>query len=301
MSVVGLYQESRADTAKKRITWFIWDLPPEFVSSGPYQGQGYADKFLQFFIQQLPEYQHSILAVNVPRWSLQARVPGTCTAHLWGGFYPELLAYSKAYTFTPPHILIFNKKYEQRFGPQGTVLSIEELLKQRNLKLLLVKVDFNKAASQSRYPVLYQYLKPHLGDPNLVEHSIHHNFINLDMLEKGRGDYTIGYPSTIASQKRTLGVVGEFISYRIKEHNLYKKVHVACFNDAFGREVIKKVDRSLTKDVLLKFLEYHEEWNNKDPYFRQTTIDYFIKGLNLPNVIDWWDNLMRSLSQLPLK
>ena len=50
--------------------------------------------------------------------------------------------------------------------------------------------------------------------------------------------------------------------------------------------IIKKIDAVLTKDTLLKFLSYHEEWNEKDSEFRRVTIDHLINGLQLENVID---------------
>ena len=55
-----------------------------------------------------------------------------------------------------------------------------------------------------------------------------------------------------------LGLSGYFVSCQILEHDFYKKVYVACFNDAKGHKVI--------------------QW---------TTINYFINKKELLNVIDW--------------
>ncbi len=271
---------------KPPLLWFIWDLPPEFIVSGPLKGQGYADKFLDFFIDNLPEYDHSIQHVNIPRWSREVMGSNRCTAHVWGGFFPDQLMLSKPYSFTPPQMAIFPKRLQQRIGPKGTMVSLEELLKPQDLKLMIVGLNFSDKAKQSRYPVLHKYIAPYIGKTNLIEQISHSNIINLRLLELGRADFTLGYPTTVTTQKRVNDLKGEYIAYGLKEHNAYKNVYVACRNNAFGRDVIEKINKLLTAETLMKFLSYHEEWNNRDEKFRDTTIEYLINGKKLKNVIE---------------
>lgn len=272
--------------AKDDIHWLIWDLPPEFVKTGPLKNQGYADKFLKNFISWLPGYNHRIQHVNVPRWSTEIFKPQRCTAHLWGGFFTDYLKLSKPYSFTPPHVLIFPKRLESRMGPAGTVLSLEEVLKQPDLKLATMPLIFNKDAEQSRYPVLFPYLKPYIGKENYVQYSGGRNHIDLRLLLHDRVDYTIGYPTTITNQQRTDNIGNDYISYPIKEHHHYKKVYVACADTDFGRKVIATINDRLTPDVLQMLLGYHEEWNGKNQEFHQTYMDYFIHKKDVPAVIN---------------
>lgn len=284
--LIGLSSTTAYAQSKEKIHWLVWDLPPEFVKAGPWKNQGYADKFLKFFMENLPDYDHDIRHVNIPRWSLEVLKPNRCSAHLWSGFFPDQLLLSKPYSFTPPHVAIFHKRLQSRIGPEGTVVSLEKLLGEPDLTLLIMRLNFNEDAVQSRYPILHPYIAPYIGEPNVMEFSSLENVANLRLLELDRADYTIGYPSTITTQIRVKNLGDDYIAYPIKEHNYYKKVHAACKNDSFGRGVIEKINALLTDDVLLKFLSYHEEWNNKDPNFRRTTIDYFINGKMLDNVID---------------
>ncbi|SCA56481.1 conserved exported hypothetical protein [Candidatus Terasakiella magnetica] len=272
--------------AKESITWFIWDLPPEFVKAGKWKNQGYGDKFLKYFMTHLPDYDHKIQRVNIPRWSSEVLKPQRCSAHLWGGFFPGQLVESKPYSFTPPHVLIFHKRHAKRIGSPGSTVSIGELLKQSDLKLIIQKINFNEDAKQTRYPVLFPWLKPYMGQKNLIELSGGRNDVDLRLLKSGRADYTIGYPTTITTQQRVFGIENEYVSYNIREHYLFKKVYVACNNSDFGKEVIAKVNKILTKETLRTFLGYHEEWNDNDPYFRQTYTDYFINDKELLRVID---------------
>jgi len=271
---------------KQPLTWFIWDLPPEFIKSGPWKNQGYADKFLSHFIKNLPEYEHRVERVNIPRWSREVLKPNRCSAHLWGGFFPNQLLLSKPYSFTPPQVAIFHKRHREMIGPKGTIVSLEALLKKPELRLLIMRINFNKEAEQSRYPVLFSYLKPYIGKPNLIELGTLKNVANLKLLGRGRAEYTIGYPSTITTQKRVDGLSDDYIAYQLKEHNLYKNVHVACRNDSFGRGVIEKINAMLTKETLLEFLSYHDEWNGNNAEFRRMTVEYFIEGKELDNVVE---------------
>lgn len=284
LSSVSYAQETVKE--KEPLLWFVWDLPPEFIISGPWKDQGYADKFLKFFIDNLPEYEHTIRHVNIPRWSREVLKPNRCSAHLWGGFFPDKLLLSKPYSFTPPHVAIFHKRHQTRIGPKGTVVSLRDLLKQSDLQLIIMNVDFNKDAKQSRYPVLHPYLLPYVGQTNLIEQFSSENVIDLSLLAHDRADYTLGYPTTIRTQMRINNLEDDYIAYPLKEHNLYKNVYVACNNDAFGQDVIRKVNALLTKKTLLKFLSYHEEWNDNDVEFRRTTIDYFINRKPLENVVE---------------
>ncbi|WP_299375446.1 hypothetical protein [uncultured Kiloniella sp.] len=282
----SVYAGDKPQQPNEPLLWYVWDLPPEFIHRGPWKGRGYADKFLAFFMHNLPGYDHHIRVVNIPRWSREVLKPNRCSVHLWSGFFPGELIESKPYSFTPPHVVIFHKRHQKRIGPKGTVVSLEALLKQPDLKLMIMNVDFNREARQSRYPVLYPYLLPYVGQENLIEQYSTENTVDLDLLAHGRADYTIAYPSTIKAQMRIKNLPDEYVSYPLKEHNIYKNVYVACRNDTFGQKVIRQINALLTEETLLEFLSYHEEWNDADPNFRKTTIDYFVKNMPLENVVE---------------
>ncbi|WP_135081067.1 hypothetical protein [Terasakiella sp. SH-1] len=272
--------------AKERLIWFIWDLPPEFVKSGPWANQGYGDKFLKYFIDHMPQYDHKVQRVNIPRWSSEALRPNRCSAHIWGGFFPDQLIESKPYSFTPPHVLIAPKRHQERLGPPGSTVSLGQILAKGEMRLIAQKVNFNESAKQSRYPVLFPFLKPYMGKKNLVELSGGRNDVDLRLLEHGRGDITIGYPTTITTQQRVFNLGDNFVSYNLREHYFYKKVYVACNNTPFGQKVIAQINQLLTPQTLKTFLAYHEEWNDGAPHFRKTYLDYFIHGKELGRVID---------------
>lgn len=275
-----------AASPQPTIYWLVWELSPEFIKKGDWAGKGYADKFLEYFTKHLPGYDHVIQWTNVRRWSQEALRPNRCSSHLWGHFYRDQLVYSKAYTFTPPHTLIFHKRFQEQLGPPGSVVSIAELLENPDLRLVTLPLFPNGKNKEARYPILRDYLEPHLDKPNYIQFGGLANEVNLLFLEKDRADYTIGYPSTVTAQVRSKGIQDNFIYYRIKEHQRYKKIYVACYGDAFGKQVIAKINAALTKEALSEFIDYHEEWNQRDPEFRRASEAFFLHGKTLDNVVD---------------
>lgn len=272
--------------ATEELTWFIWDQPPEFIKSGEWANQGYGDKFLKYFMDRLPDYNHHIQRVNIARWSSEVLKPGRCTAYTGSGFFPDHLILSKPYSIMAPQVVIFHKRHRTRIGTPGSTIALQDLLKQDDLRLMVQRINFNQNARQSRFPILYPWLAPYLGKPNLIEISAARNDVDLRLLERQRADYTIAYPTTITTQERVYGIPNEYITYNIREHFFFKKVYVACNKTDFGRRVIEQVNRLITKESLKTFLTYHEEWNGQDPYYRKIYSDYFLKGFLPGNIVD---------------
>ncbi len=260
---------SSLSLAKETIKWLTWEQSPEFVQNGQFAGQGYADKALKFFIENLPEYNHEIINSSVRRWEREASFSHACSPYLWGHFLKDKLLYSKPYTLSPPHSVIFLKQYEESFGPQGTLLSLEDLLKNTNLILMTLPIYIDREEKNPRYPLLHKYLSPLRGKQNLVELNHGTNEVDLRFLVHQRAHYSIGYTTTVIAQQRAHGIKDRFVTYGIKEHQEFKKIFVSCFNDRFGKEVISKINALLSPEELPRFLNYQEEWNGQSPAFRQ--------------------------------
>jgi hypothetical protein len=256
---------SSSAMAKEKITWLIWELSPEYIRHGDYAGQGFVDKYLQYYISQLPEYDHKIVWTGIKRFHVESLKSGRCTPHIWKAFHLDKFKYSRAYMLTPPHIAIFHKRFEKELGPPGTLHSITDLLGERKYRLITPILSMD----QPRYPVLHPYLKPFANTPQIVELKDGSNEADLRLLERGRADFALGYVTAIKAQQRDRDLKGDFVSYGLVEHQQYKDIHVSCFGDNLGQEIIGKINKILDKGTLKRFLKIYEEWNNNDVRFRQ--------------------------------
>ncbi|MDX1739089.1 MAG: hypothetical protein R3261_12680 [Alphaproteobacteria bacterium] len=166
------------------------------------------------------------------------------------------------------------------------MVSLTDLLSKTDLRLVTLPIYLGENAGETRYPILSNIMRPFIGTSKLTEYKSSINVVNLKLIEREKFDYTIGYPSTIATQKRVYGIQDHFNYYQIAEHQLYKKVYVACAKGQFGEQVIGTLDAALTPDVFSQFIDYHAEWNENDPAFRQVNEAFFIHGKTIDNVID---------------
>ncbi len=260
--------------AKEEIKWLIWELNPEFISKGKEAQNGYADKFLKDFITMLPEYNHSIVVLNTRRWFLESSKKGHCTPHIWKRFKLDDQYYSKAYTLTAPHGILIHKKNQKKFGEKNSMLSLESILNDSSLTLTVPLFRYKKEGS--RYPILYDYFKPHIGKKHLLEVTTSANEVSPRMLDINRADYLIAYPTTATAFSRIKKQPNNYLFYPIKEDPYYKKIYVSCDKSNLGKTVIEKLNQLITPKVHKKFLSYHEEWNEKNPQFRKKYLDYFI-------------------------
>lgn len=274
--------------AREAITWLKWDFHPDYIKDGPYKGQGYADRYLTFLQRQLPEYDHRSTFVNMNRLIVHLKEDTHCTAMLWFGYLPGEIIYSRAFSFTPPYGIYTTREKAASIGAVNQSVSLRTLLDTPSLRLGLLGLYGDVAnRTNPRYPILHTIIAPYLGSGHVIEIKNTRNQISLDILTKGRVDYIITNPMTVPAQVKTYGLGGDFVFFNIEEAPHYKKVATACSANDTGNVVIGKINQLVTRETIMMFLEYQEEWNGKDSLFRQKTIDYFVNGnTDDPYVID---------------
>jgi len=264
--------------SKEVVTWVTWDFKPDFIHEGVYKNQGYVDKHMAYLHKNMPEYKHEFVMVNMGRLMIELAKPTHCAAMLWQGYMPEHLIYSTSYSFTPPYGIFTLKDKIKQFGPEGSLVSLVELLKNKELRLGVLSVYADEIKQKnSRYPVLHKFLKPYLNESNVLQLRTNTNQMNMQYLIKDRVDYVISNPMTAPTEVKLKGLKNDFVFYNLIENPYYKKIASACTNSKVGRAVIKKINQLTTSVAIMKYLEYQEEWNGNNLIFRNKTIDYFIK------------------------
>jgi|GEM_PF-1680583 len=287
-SLLGLifFFSNPALAKRKKVIWLKYSSPSIYNRVGNYAGQGAGDKIVKYFQNQMPEYDHEV------RWATSKRVvkelpkDGRCSANLWLHFLPELIYYSKPYSTISPYGIVIHKKNQHLFGKKGDVLSLEALLKNPSLTLGTLSIYSSTGKTNTRYPILHKYLSPYIGQKNLYEYVGTENLLSPKFLEYDRLHYILQFPEYISVQEKINHVQNDFIFYKIKEHNLYKKVAAACSNTPFGREIIGKINTALTPETIKQFLEYIQEWNGDDPIYRKKMINYYLKEQKDPDIVN---------------
>jgi len=272
--------------AKEKILWVKWTLTPEYMAEGAFQGLGYLDKFLEHTKALLPEYEHEMQFQTLNRINLSWDQGNVCSLHLWLGYWPNKIVYSKPYGFTPKFGIVTKKSSElaHELGDRKSV-SLEYLLSKTRYRMGILPLYY-KGTSNSRYPLLAPIINPHLNSQKVFEFDNGRNEMTVKVLDKNRVDYIIRQRITHLSELRIDERTDNYKFYYLEEGQQHKLVAGACSNSKFGKSVIKKFDTLINDDFYKKYIQFRQEWDKDNHVFEQTYHDYFLNGLDNPIVTE---------------
>lgn len=261
---------------KEEILWVKWTLVPEYIQSGKFKDQGYLDHFLRYVQQQLPEYQHKSEFQTLNRISLSWQKGNVCSLHLWLGYWPEKIVYSNPYAFTPRFGIVTKKTsaLAKQFQDQESI-SLQYLLEHTPYRLGMLPLYY-EGSKDSRYPLLAPLIEPHVGTNKVNEFINNKNEVSVVYLEKGRVDYIIRQRITQFAELKNSEKQDNYKFYFLDEGRRHKLVASACSNTEFGKKVIGKINALIDKGFHLQYLKYRRQWDDENPTFDNTFIDYFI-------------------------
>ncbi|MGE8467437.1 MAG: TIGR02285 family protein [Pseudomonas putida] len=239
-------------TAKERILWLVRDLPPFTIFEGPEKGQGVVDRLLPLLIEQMPEYDHSIVRVNRARGiqMLQDQSSFTCDPTLL--WTPERARYVH---FSMPSLgvvsggLVVRKEGEALVAPFLTdnEIDLHGLMSHTPLKLGIV--------AERSYGTQIDDILRQLPESVLSRHYGNDATANqLQMQQLGRLPMVMGYwPEVRYLIQQQGGSLADYHFHPVQGVKRYQFLHVGCSASALGREAIAHIDQllpALRRDTL---------------------------------------------------
>ncbi|MDU9389627.1 TIGR02285 family protein [Pseudomonas sp. zfem002] len=238
-----LLSTSSMVSAKERLIWLLRDLPPLTIFEGSRKGQGAVDQMLVRLIEQMPEYDHSIMRVNRARAMQMLQEPSfTCDATLlWTPERARFIHFSLPSMGTLSNGLIVRRQDAAMVEPflvDGKV-DLKALLASQTARLGMV-------AERSYSPPVDSLLKatpadsltPHYG--NDAVRSL------LQMQSLGRLKWLLGYWPEVRYLTQDLGQPAETLTfYPIQGMADYQFIHVGCSDTPLGREAVSHVNQLL--------------------------------------------------------
>ncbi|WP_299773356.1 hypothetical protein [uncultured Pseudoteredinibacter sp.] len=174
------------------------------------------------------------------------------------------LIYSKPHMTGTPHHIVASEKAKDHFYRNGKVIPLRELLEAGELSL--------SVPSRSMGSPLNDIFKEYQQNISIRESSnVGIDFFTL--IDKGRIDYTIEYPTAINSWNQ-IHPDNKLIAIPIQELKSYYPIgHAACSNSALGNKVVNDINSSF--ETLLQNEDYIENYllylypENLHPQLRQ--------------------------------
>ena len=237
------------------ITWFILDLPPFFITKGSDKEKGLADQIQKMVSERLDGYRFSNKVANASRIAKELK-EDQCVCFA-GEFYgnPGFLT-SVPTILLLPHNIIVRKKDLHLYGNENYV-SLKRLLQNKNLIL-------GTASDRLYGPELDIVLKKHTKGKNVYHRSGKDTLDGLlGMLIKGRVDYLIEYPVSIAYAAKRLGVLDKLATITIEENVDAPPIRgaIRCPDTEWGRKIINDINKILLKiRALSEYRKIIKDW-----------------------------------------
>lgn len=246
--------------AKDEIVWFQNQRPPWMINSGEFKNTGYGDKIRQHFESVLSEYDHKLIPINPSRFFKEMNNynklcygPLMKIKSLKNNFHWS----NPIYAIPKQEIIVLESTFEELGSPKE--ISIEELLKNENY-------IFGKLANLNHYPI-----KKFEHQKNILTISTMASTRNLlNMMQKKRIDWIYDFPLYIKWHTMQSGnIINEnYKTIEVKETKQNNKIiaHMICKKNDFGKKIIEKINKNLSKDNILKIRSLVRQWqpNNED-------------------------------------
>lgn len=243
---------------KPTLTWVKWNDPPIFIFDGKYKGTGLLDLIQKDIESLLPEYKHVTINANVLRViELAKNSSNTCNAG-WLNT-PE---WSSIFYFSNPSVIIpsngvimkkdiFNKISGEKSYPSPTPPA-SYFFDNKSLTSSLGR-RYGEGIDDYLDKINYEKREDIIKSNN--------SLIAFKMLLRDRVDFTIGYPFEIKFYEMTINKEkGSLVHIPVSDNSPTVPVVFACSKNDFGREVINKINKQITRKKLADFDSYLRSW-----------------------------------------
>ena len=255
---------------KQTIRWLGWEQVPNFITQGPFTGQGLGDSFTKALQLRLPQYNHELLISNARRYHRLIREENVCVA--WAWIVPgsrEFRVHSRAVSLAPQTGIQTLKSKQHLFGKPGEILSLARLLNNPNITLgYLEEMSYSKR--------VHDLLKQYRGKDNVHFSSRSNVEFDLVMLDRNRLDYFFGFPSQAIYDAELNSIPNKYQFYNIEEIDLFTSMHTHCSKTPFGQQVMNDINKVITNDLLREHLAVVERWYGKNKKYREVFLDYVV-------------------------
>ncbi|WP_317661404.1 TIGR02285 family protein [Pseudomonas sp. KU43P] len=228
--------------AKERLLWLVRDLPPFTIFEGAEKGQGVVDQMLPLLIEQMPEYDHTIVRVNRARGIQMLQDPKNFACDPTLLWTPERARFVH---FSVPTLGVMSGGVVVR--TQGEALLAPFLADQQvDLKGLLSSTQLKLGIVAERsYSTQIDDILRQLPDTVFSRHYGNDATASLlQMQQLGRLQLVLGYwPEMRYLIQQQGGALDEYHFHPIQGVNRYQFLHVGCSDSPLGRAAVAHIDQ----------------------------------------------------------
>ena len=229
----------------RTIYWQTYHRPPGIIKTGEDQGTGFVENALQLITKQMPEYSHRYPISSLTRALTDMKSnKNVCHPALFNTEErSKYIVFSKASIINPGNRIIALKGTLDHLA-EGNTIDLKRLLERHEFYFSLIK-------ERSYGQAVDDKIGQHLSDSQSQLLASTELSTVFNMVLKKRVDFTIAFPFELNYfiEKNGIGQ-NQFASYFIKDIPNFSLGYVACPKNEWGKSVIKKVNKVLSKTKL---------------------------------------------------
>lgn len=244
---LGLGMAGAVNGAEREpLTWAIYDLAPSYlISPNPTPdnlGNGIADSLLKIMIKSMPEYQHKVSVMTMPRVLAEMEAgKHLCVANVRLTSERARVAFYTPLIMTPSPQLVLHTRVLARHPDWAHGVSLAQIVQDTSL-------HGQFQALRSFGDNIDAILR---ADTNLnMKSNSGATATNaMRMVEIGRIDYTLEYPMLVYLYRGQYGDSGNLRVLPLLEGEPFTEGYVMCTRNAWGEKVMRRIDKELQNNA----------------------------------------------------
>ncbi len=228
------------------IFWQTYHRPPGIIKTGEDQGTGFVENALKLITNQMPEYTHEFPISSLTRALTDMKAnKNVCHPALYKTKErSKFITFSKASIINPGNRIIALKGTLGHLADGNNTIDLKKLLASQEFAFSLIK---ERSYGQAVDDKIGQHFSD--GKSQLLASTDLGTVFN--MVLKKRVDFTISFPFELNYFVEKNGIdQTQLVSYFIKDIPKFTLGYVACPKNEWGKSVIKKVNKVLSKTKL---------------------------------------------------
>ena len=264
-----------ADESRKKIVWYAYDQPPAYIVSGEFANKGFINQALKLLTEAMPNYHHSYEHHSLDRVINALKTDRkVCFFGLFSTEERREFAYFSDYSLMHNNLqVLIPLKTAKRLSLANSV-DVSALFNEYKLTVGII-------GKRSYGDFIDTILKQHKNLTFIrTSSSTKHLF---KMLDHGRFDFMISYPSAINFAMTSILLNQEYTFLTIEGVPDFISGHIACSKTDWGKRIITEINEVLPKvKNTTEYLEALSYWIKNNDNFEAYKAYYYNDFLKPP-------------------
>lgn len=229
------------DGSAETIIWARWNAPPNFIVDGPFAHEGVLNVVENEIKKALPQYIHEEIEAGIPRIlkEAEAKSPICNAGWLDTPEWRKMFYFSKPIFVVASNGLLIKSKLAQELLKEKGSHSLQSILDKKKDWVLGVGRLYGEGIDDVLIKNNYQH------NPKIT--NVTSSLLAHKMLQLGRIQYTIGYPTEAQYYNELLKDDSDKIVFiPLSDNSPFVEIVAACPKSTWGAKVVKDINNILS-------------------------------------------------------